>query len=82
MADGSPLAIAGLWKSWEEPDGGQSQSFTMTVKAEDQLIADSQARALLLLVSDSGRTWANVGPQLHKRSNYEALLDMGWTTIP
>ena len=25
-ASGEPLAIAGLWKSWDEPDGGQSLS--------------------------------------------------------
>ncbi|BFG80788.1 hypothetical protein PTKU46_88220 [Paraburkholderia terrae] len=35
-ADGAPLAIAGLWKSWNEPDGGQSFSLTMlTVNAEN-----------------------------------------------
>jgi putative SOS response-associated peptidase YedK len=36
VADGGPLAIAGLWRAWEEPDGGQSLSFTMlTVNANE-----------------------------------------------
>jgi putative SOS response-associated peptidase YedK len=37
MADGSPFAIAGLWRAWDEPDeGGQSLSFTMlTVNSND-----------------------------------------------
>jgi putative SOS response-associated peptidase YedK len=35
-ADGAPFAIAGLWRAWDEPEGGQSLSFTMlTVNAND-----------------------------------------------
>jgi putative SOS response-associated peptidase YedK len=34
MASGEPLAIAGLWRAWEEPEGPPSISFTMlTVNA-------------------------------------------------
>jgi putative SOS response-associated peptidase YedK len=29
LAGGQPTAIAGLWRQWEEPDGGSSLSFTM-----------------------------------------------------
>ncbi|KAA1004351.1 SOS response-associated peptidase [Paraburkholderia panacisoli] len=29
MADGQPLAIAGLWRQWTEPDGAHSNSFSM-----------------------------------------------------
>jgi putative SOS response-associated peptidase YedK len=36
IADGHPSAIAGLWRPREDPDGGQSLSFTMlTVNAND-----------------------------------------------
>ncbi|HEY1999923.1 SOS response-associated peptidase [Paraburkholderia sp.] len=36
MASGEPLAIAGLWREWEEPEGPASISFTMlTVNAAD-----------------------------------------------
>lgn len=36
MADGSPFAVAGLWKSWSEEDGGVSHSFTqLTVNADE-----------------------------------------------
>ena len=46
MADGAPLAIAGLWKGWAEPDGSQSFSFTMlTVNADNHPLAfTSQAQ--------------------------------------
>jgi putative SOS response-associated peptidase YedK len=29
MASGAPLVIAGLWREWEEPEGGKTLSFTM-----------------------------------------------------
>jgi hypothetical protein len=36
MASGEPLAIAGLWRAWEEPEGPPSLSFTMlTVNADE-----------------------------------------------
>jgi putative SOS response-associated peptidase YedK len=35
LASGEPLAIAGLWRSWKEPEGGDALSFTMlTVNAD------------------------------------------------
>ena len=35
MADGSPFAIAGLWREWDEPEG-KTLSFTMlTVRSDD-----------------------------------------------
>lgn len=34
-ADGAPLAVAGLWRAWEEPDGRRVCSFTqLTVNAD------------------------------------------------
>jgi putative SOS response-associated peptidase YedK len=36
MESGEPLAIAGLWRAWEEPEGPPSLSFTMlTVNANE-----------------------------------------------
>lgn len=35
LSSGEPLAIAGLWRSWKEADGGEALSFTMlTVNAD------------------------------------------------
>ncbi|CAB3808026.1 hypothetical protein LMG28614_06726 [Paraburkholderia ultramafica] len=35
LASDEPLAIAGLWRSWKDPDGGTALSFTMlTVNAD------------------------------------------------
>jgi putative SOS response-associated peptidase YedK len=36
MADGSPFAVAGLYRTWEELDGAESYSFTqITINADD-----------------------------------------------
>ncbi|CAM2158455.1 protein of unknown function (plasmid) [Pararobbsia alpina] len=36
LADRTPLAIAGLWRAWSEPDGATALAFTMlTVNADD-----------------------------------------------
>jgi putative SOS response-associated peptidase YedK len=36
VASGARLAIAGLWREWEEPEGGKALSFTMlTVNADE-----------------------------------------------
>ncbi|PRZ42079.1 putative SOS response-associated peptidase YedK [Paraburkholderia fungorum] len=36
LADGAPLAVAGLWRAWDEPEGGISHSFTMLTVNADQ----------------------------------------------
>ncbi|MEM4988851.1 SOS response-associated peptidase family protein [Collimonas sp. H4R21] len=36
MADDAPFAVAGLWRSWNEPDGSTAHSFTqITVNADE-----------------------------------------------
>jgi putative SOS response-associated peptidase YedK len=36
MADGSPFAVAGLWREWREADGSTSLSFTqLTINADE-----------------------------------------------
>ncbi|WP_050463294.1 SOS response-associated peptidase [Herbaspirillum autotrophicum] len=36
MEDGAEFCVAGLWRAWDEPEGGQSFSFTqITINADD-----------------------------------------------
>lgn len=36
MADGSPFAVAGMWRTWEREDGGFDSSFTqITINADE-----------------------------------------------
>ncbi|QOZ83179.1 MULTISPECIES: SOS response-associated peptidase [Chromobacterium] len=36
LASGEPFAVAGMWREWQEPDGGVSHAFTqITINADD-----------------------------------------------
>lgn len=63
-ASGQPLAIAGLWRSWDEPGGDQTLSFTMlTVKADDHplmkrfLRPGAEKRSLVIISPADYEDW-------------------------
>lgn len=64
MADGSPFAVAGLWRSWPNPDGTTTQSFTqLTINADDHPLMrrfhkpDDEKRSLVILPRDEWDSW-------------------------
>lgn len=66
MADGSPFAVAGLWKSWPEEDGGVSHSFTqLTVNADEHEVMKhfhrlgDEKRSLVVIHFANYDTWLN-----------------------
>ncbi|CAG9263806.1 Abasic site processing protein [Paraburkholderia unamae] len=72
MADGSPFAIAGLWREWDESDGGV-WSFTMlTVNAAEHPLMSrfhkpgDEKRSVVIVPSDEYSNW------LSSRSTDEA----------
>ena len=63
-ADGAPLAVAGLWRAWEEPDGRRVCSFTqLTVNADAHPLLSrfhrpgDEKRALVPLAPESWDAW-------------------------
>lgn len=63
MADGSPFAIAGLWREWAEPEGS-ALSFTMlTLNAEDHPLLrrfhrpGAEKRGVVMLPRDVHDDW-------------------------
>ena len=66
MADGSPFAVAGLWKSWPEEDGGVSHSFTqLTVNADEHEVMKrfhklgDEKRSLVVIPYAEYDAWLN-----------------------
>jgi len=64
LASGEPLAIAGLWRSWKEPDGGDALSFTMlTVNADTHPLMkrfhkpESEKRSLVIVPCSEYDAW-------------------------
>jgi putative SOS response-associated peptidase YedK len=63
-ADGLPLAVAGLWRAWEQPDGRRVGSFTqLTVNADVHPLLSrfhrpgDEKRALVPLAPDQWDAW-------------------------
>lgn len=65
MADGSPFAVAGMWRTWERDDGGVDCSFTqITLNADDHPLLKRFHKP-----GDEKRTLAIIGPE-----DYDAWL--------
>ena len=65
MADGSPLAIAGLWREWNEPEG-IALSFTMlTINAQEHPLMKrfhkpgDEKRSVVIVAPDGYEDWLN-----------------------
>jgi putative SOS response-associated peptidase YedK len=55
--DGKPVAFAGIWEQWRNPDGGILQTFaTMTTDANQQLAA-IQERMPVIIEKDAWPLW-------------------------
>jgi putative SOS response-associated peptidase YedK len=66
MVDGSPFAVAGLYRAWAEPDGTTSYSFTqITINADDHPLMrrfhkpGDEKRSLIILPLDIYDDWLN-----------------------
>jgi len=64
MADKSPFAVAGIWRSWDEDDGTQSHSFTqLTVNADEHPLmrrfhkAGDEKRSVVIVPVDKYDEW-------------------------
>jgi putative SOS response-associated peptidase YedK len=64
MADGSPFAVAGMWRSWEEPDGTVTESFTqLTMNADDHPLMKrfhkpgDEKRSLIIVPESDWEDW-------------------------
>lgn len=64
MADGSPFAVAGLWRTWTEEDGTITQSFTqLTMNADDHPLMKrfhkpgDEKRSLIIIPQEDWDDW-------------------------
>jgi putative SOS response-associated peptidase YedK len=49
LSDGSPMAFAGLWDAWREPDGKWLQSFSIVTTEANELLAEIHPRMPVIL---------------------------------
>lgn len=82
MADGQPFAVAGIWRSWNEPDGKPSYSFTqITINADQHAIMrrthkpEDEKRCLVIVPQEEYGNWLSCRqPEMARRwlANYPA----------
>ncbi len=61
-ADGAPLAMAGLWEGWRDPDGEVRRTFTIATTAANQLMSWIHDRMPVILEPDAWSTWLGEEP--------------------
>lgn len=68
MSDGEPFCVAGLWRAWEEAEGGYSFSFTqITVNADRHPLmkrfqkSEDEKRSLVIVPKSRYSAWLNAG---------------------
>lgn len=57
MADGSPMAAAGLWEGWQQPDGGWLRTFTVITTEANARQALVHERMPVLLAREAFDAW-------------------------
>jgi putative SOS response-associated peptidase YedK len=57
LKSGKPFAIAGLWDSWQSPDGGTVKSATIITTAPNSLMAPIHNRMPVILPLSAYAQW-------------------------
>ena len=71
--DGGPLALAGLWSGWHDPDGGEvRRTFTIVTTAADEFMARIHDRMPVVLPADAWAAWLD--PALDDPGEAQGIL--------
>ena len=72
LADGTPMAFAGLWERWRNPvDGDAVYSFTIITGPPNPLVAPIHDRMPVILRREAWRVWLG-----EERADIEELVDL------
>jgi putative SOS response-associated peptidase YedK len=73
LADGAPMALAGLWERWKDPeDGATLHSFTVITGPPNELVAPIHNRMPVILPHPAWRRW--LGEDRGEEGDLPALL--------
>jgi len=61
LASGEPFAFAGLWETWQSPDGSQVQSCTIITTEPNDLIRPIHNRMPVILPAEAHAAWLEQG---------------------
>ena len=73
-ADGRPLALAGLWAGWRNPETGEvRRTFTIVTTTPNRVVAELHDRMPVVVPEDAWDTWLD--PQPRDPGELRALLE-------
>jgi putative SOS response-associated peptidase YedK len=72
LKSGKPFFFAGLWESWDSPDGSNILSCTILTTAPNEMMAPIHNRMPVILPPEAYQTWLATGEQ--KPTNLQGLL--------
>ena len=73
-SDGRPLALAGLWSGWRDPDGGEvRRTFTIVTTTPNDTIAELHDRMPVIIPDDAWARWLD--PRPAEPGELRALLE-------
>ena len=67
MKDRKPFALAGLWDSWESPDGSSLKTCTIITTGPNELMQSLHDRMPVILHPRDHATWLDTSPQTPER---------------
>ena len=73
LRSGQPFALAGLWESWQSPDGSRVESCTILTTAANALMQQFHDRMPVILSPDEFAPWLD--PELSEPAALLPLLD-------
>ncbi|WP_309139641.1 SOS response-associated peptidase family protein [Siccirubricoccus sp. G192] len=71
MADGAPMALAGLWEGWRAPDGSILRSYTIVTGEANAKLSAMHHRMPVILPREAWPFWLGEAP-----AEAPALLDL------
>ena len=72
LANGDPMAIAGIWESWRAPEGSWIETCAILTTAANAQVAKLHDRMPLILARETFDTWLD--PNLHAPEDLKSLL--------
>lgn len=59
MANDEPMALAGIWESWQSPDGSSTDTCAILTTSANELVSKLHDRMPVIITKESFDTWLN-----------------------
>jgi len=79
-ADGGLMAIAGLWETWSDPDGGDMDTGAMLTTQSNRMMSEIHHRMPVILKPEAFDAWLDIGVQVKDAKQLMRPVEDGYLT--